>query len=418
MSNYLDKLKFNIDDCVKCGTCRPVCPTFNAGLTEGASARGKIALADFKEKGLVDGTSVTFKKHMIDCTLCGACEEVCPQNIKIPLIVMKQRGDILRNSFSGKIKAFLLSSVLRSKILKNISFLILKMFTPILFRKKQFGLESRFPLPVLNSKRLIPEPPKKDFLETVRTVEGRAGDKGVENPVKVGFFSGCGINYIVPHVGESTLNVLENAGVSVVTPLNQLCCGMPAQAHGLRIEAIEFAKENVQIFNDLDLDYIVTSCATCGHSLKSMYNELIEDCGDENLINDFKKFSSKVRDITELLVDDLNFPQRGINFKESVTVHDPCHLGRGQGVTSQPRNLLAQAGYKVKEMTDSDRCCGLGGGLTFSDYDMSKIVTNEKSNNIVATGADIVATGCPGCMVQIQDGLNRNGINKQGKSVV
>lgn len=410
--NYNEKLKFDVDNCVKCGTCRPVCPTFNAGLTEGAAARGKIALIDFKNIGLIDGKGVAFNKHMVDCTLCGACTEVCPHNIETPLLVMKERGDLIQGSLKGRIKGFVLSKVLGSKKLKDFLFSLLKIVRPLIFKSKDYGLESRFPIPVLNHKRLIPKLPNKDFLKTARAIDGRKSKDGVE-PKRVGFFSGCGINYIVPNVGESTLNVLEDAGVEVVTPQDQLCCGMPAQAHGLRQEALDFAKENVRIFNDLKLDYIVTSCATCGHSLKNMYGELIEDTDDENLKKDFKNFSSKVRDITELLIDDLEFIQRSVGGNKSVTIHDPCHLARGQGIKSEPRELLVSGGYKIAEMENSERCCGLGGGLTFSDYDMSKTITDEKSKNIEATEAEVVATGCPGCMVQIQDGLNRNGIDKK-----
>lgn len=409
---YNDRLQFDIDNCVKCGTCRPVCPTFNAGLTEGAAARGKIALIDFKNKDLIDGKGRAFNKHMVDCTLCGACVEVCPHNIETPLLVMKERGDLIKGSLKGRLKGYLLNNILGSKKIKDFAFTLIRLTSFIFFKTKEHGMESRFPIPVLNAKRLIPKLPKKDFLKIARTVSGRVGGDGLK-PKRVGFFSGCGINYIVPNVGESTLNVLENAGVEVVTPLDQLCCGMPAQAHGLRDEALDFAKENVRIFNDLKLDYIVTSCATCGHSLKEMYGELVQDTDDESLKKDFKNFSSKVRDITEFLVDDLNFTQRTVGNNQSVTVHDPCHLARGQGIKNQPRELLKGGGFEITEMENSDRCCGLGGGLTFSDYDMSKTITDEKSRNIKATGADIVATGCPGCMVQIQDGLNRNGLNKK-----
>ncbi|MBI5234541.1 MAG: (Fe-S)-binding protein, partial [Deltaproteobacteria bacterium] len=170
-----------------------------------------------------------------------------------------------------------------------------------------------------------------------------------------------------------------------------------------------FALKNLEAFEGLNLDYITTACATCTNSLKNIFVRLLGSCNAE-LKERVIKFSSKVIDMTELsasLTKGEGCAQRGIK----VTYHDPCHLARGHGVKNEPRGLLKKAGYELVEMDDPGRCCGMGGGLTFANHELSVEIAMKKAEDIVSTGAQIVATACPGCIIQIRDALTRMGAN-------
>ena len=224
---------------------------------------------------------------------------------------------------------------------------------------------------------------------------------------------------MLPNIGDASLKLLEKAGASVVVPLEQRCCGMPALGMGAVETAKSLALKNLEAFEQYELDYITTACATCGDGLKRRFKELLSDEYQERV----EAFSEKVRDITELLVNELNFMGAArhsplTTHYSIVTYHDPCHLRRGQDIADEPRKLIEMSGAKLKEMSHPCRCCGLGGSFNITDYDFSMEINRKKAEDIKNTGAQIVATACPGCMIQIKDGLHQLGANTKVVHVI
>jgi len=179
---------------------------------------------------------------------------------------------------------------------------------------------------------------------------------------------------------------------------------------------------NLEVFEAHDLDFITTSCATCTDGLKNKFRKLLEDEGPE-MKRRVDVFCGKVRDITDLLVNELKLPASMSDLKVSedgavVTYHDPCHLRRGLGIKDEPRELIETAGFRIKEMKHPCRCCGLGGSFSITNYDLSSEINMLKAEDIKGTGAEIAATACPGCMVQLRDGLHKIDARVEVKHIV
>ncbi|MBI5893762.1 MAG: (Fe-S)-binding protein [Deltaproteobacteria bacterium] len=451
----LEQFSQEIKQCVLCGTCKSVCPTFSVINRETASARGKVALCSAFLKGEI-GLSERFTKHINECVLCGACEESCPNDVHVPDIILAARREIFKNNKVDFTRTAV-SKLLGSEKIGNTVIKIASKVQNIFFKRvpEESGLHRRFPLPFINEKRLVPKLAEKFFLESVdqrsESValgfipnEGPLPIKGNATSPKIGFFAGCLINYIYPHIGEASLKVIEKAGASVIVPLDQSCCGMPAIGVGDIEAAKKLALKNLEAFERYELDYITTACATCGHGLKRRFKDLLGNEYPERI----NAFSNKVRDITELLVNELGQggypsgnPSEGwvgmgggkseiaspliksvarndITPNSLVTYHDPCHLSRGQGIKDEPRKLIEMSGHKFKEMNHPCRCCGLGGSFNITNYELSMEINREKAEDIKNTGADIAATACPGCIMQIKDGLHKIGTKTKVMHVV
>jgi glycolate oxidase iron-sulfur subunit len=225
--------------------------------------------------------------------------------------------------------------------------------------------------------------------------------------MRVAFFAGCATDFIFPEVGRATIAFLTRQGVEVLFPKGQGCCGLPVFGSGAFALAREIADKNVTVFSGLqEVDYIITSCASCGSALKEGYSTYLADTRERE--KRYKKFGAQVKDINEFIVDILKPPPEV--FKTTlpqgtkVTYHDPCHLVRYQKISEQPREIIKSiAGLELVEMREPDRCCGMGGSFNVRYYDLSKQIAGHKMRAIADTGAAIVATACPGCMIQLID---------------
>ncbi|MBI5681809.1 MAG: (Fe-S)-binding protein [Deltaproteobacteria bacterium] len=409
-----------LSNCVLCGTCRSVCPTFDVVKMEQASPRGKTALC----KALLNneiGLSERFIKHINECVLCGACRESCPNDVPVPEIVITARGEAFKN---GKIDftRTAISKFFGSEKAGNTFVKFASKIQNLFFKRvpEESGLHRRFPLPFIGKNRLMPQLAKEFFLE-VRSQKSEVRSKKDKSQHCIGFFAGCLINYIYPHIGEASLSVLERIGASVIVPLDQACCGMPAVGAGDIETAKKLAIKNLLAFERYELDYITTACATCGEGLKRRFKELLADEGD-GMQQRVERFAHKVKDITELLANEV-----GVKYFTShlppptsqiVTYHDPCHLSRGQGIKDEPRELIEFSGYRFKEMSHPCKCCGLGGSFNITNYEFSMEINRKKAMDIKNTGAQIAATSCPGCIMQIKDGLHKIGAKTKVVHVV
>jgi glycolate oxidase iron-sulfur subunit len=225
---------------------------------------------------------------------------------------------------------------------------------------------------------------------------------------QVGFFLGCAQSLLFAEESKITVQVLSRNGCSVFTPREVECCGMPAHGYG-RLDLVrKQAKHNIAAFEKQKLDVIVTDCATCGSTLKE-YGTYLKD--DPKWAERAMAFSSEVRDVSEFLVEiPLEKPKGKIQTR--VTYHDPCHLRRAQKVWKQPRDILKLIdGLEFVEMPEADWCCGSAGSQLITHYETSVQVLDRKMDHLASTQAQVVASGCPGCQMQLSTGIKRRGLD-------
>ncbi len=420
MGKDLELLK-EMERCVHCGACRAVCPTFSVFQREMAAARGKISLCHAFEQGEV-GLSDKLIDAVKGCLTCAACRENCPNSVDLPSIILAiraaiydKRGLPLRNAVVDR--------ALSSPFLLSLAMKAGSIISPLLLKgvPETSGLHLRFPLPFIDRERLLPAIAERSFIDVATQVHRDRGKEKAPRHLRVGLFAGCLINYMLPEIGVASLKVLERAGVEVFVPSGQGCCGMPALNMGDRGTAKMLALKNLMAFEDEPVDFIITSCATCATGLKMHLKELLSD--EESDIRDKAEgFASKVREISEFIIRDTKKCAHGIDIKigngRSVTYHDPCHMSRYLRLKDEPRELLEATGMRFVEMGHPCRCCGLGGTFSIDYYEATKRIGMEKAADIEETGADMVATSCPGCVIQLKDALHHIGVEKKVLHVV
>ncbi len=382
----LEKYRKEISRCVKCGSCGAVCPSYLHERDESFSARGRMTLI----KAVLDGrlaVSGIFKDRLATCTTCLACETSCPSNVPVTEIIQTAKEQAVAEFGMGIINSVIATLVKQPALFRAAAWL-----APVVLHY------SKRPGSGVKEQRLRSAPDKD--------VRGRA-PCGVRNEKKgvrktrgrVAFFPGCAVEYFQPDIGKATIAVLNAIGYDVLVPEDLKCCGRPLLSLGDRNAAEELAAHNAALFEALKVDVIVTACASCGLTFKKEYPTLLRPVAKTPVVLDIHEFLSGRIAGTDLK------PVR-----KSVTVHDPCHLGRGQGLSRTVRDLLQSIpGLTLVEMKDPDRCCGFGGVMRITHRELSDGIAEDKIKNIFASGAALVATGCPGCRMQIADALRRQG---------
>lgn len=404
----LAQFREEIAQCVKCGACRAHCPVFGAEKHEGRVARGKIALAN----ALLDGEVEMEERFLLDmsqCLLCGSCYAECPNQVPTEEIVAATRREIVKqrglSSFGKGVTTVLEHQGLMDLLAKSGGRL-----SSLLFKKlpENSGLRLRFPAPFISPDRTLPPLTGKPFRDRVPEII-----RGAEGQPTVLFFTGCGINYLYPETGEALLKALSFLGVTVIIPRRQVCCGLPAVSAGAARTVEGLAEQNQSVFNLYRFDHIVTACASCNAGLGKLYPEL----GAE-----FADLKSRVKDIFVFLVE-MGLADRLAELpkakdRKRVTFHDPCHL-RTRGITKEPRQILKSLPQvEFVEMENAGRCCGLGGTYSVYHYGTSKKIGAGKAGWIAASGADLVATDCPGCIMQLQDSINHAGAGQRALHIL
>ncbi len=376
-ANLLAPYRKEISRCVKCGSCGAVCPTYLHERDESYSARGRVALV----KAVLDGrltVSEIFKDRLATCAACLACESACPSNVPVTEILQAAKEQAIAESGTGIISAFLAGTMKQPALVRAAAWL-----APVVLHYTRQGTGDR--------------------------EQGAGGSKSSKFKVqssaktprrgRVAYFPGCAVDYIKPDIGSATIDVLNAIGYDAIVPDGLKCCGRPLLSLGDRRAAKELAAHNAALFDALQVDAIVTACASCGLSFKKDYPKLLGPGAKMPVVQDIHDFLAGRLTGTELNP-----------VCKSVTVHDPCHLGRGQGLSRTVRDLLrAIPGLTLVEMKDPDRCCGFGGVMRITHRKLSDGIVEDKVNNIIATRAAVVATGCPGCCMQIADALRRHG---------
>ena len=395
LEDYRDEIKH----CVKCGGCRAHCPAFGAERHEGRVARGKIALADALLDGDVD-LEDQFLLDMSQCLLCGSCYSQCPNKVHTEEIVAATRREIARRKGLSTF-GFGVATVLKHPKLMNLLAKSGGKLSSLLFKKipENSGLRLRFPAPFISSDRTLPPVTTKPLRERFPEII-----PGKEGAPRVLFFTGCGLNYMYPESGEALINALKFLGVTILIPAEQACCGLPAVSAGASSTVERLAAINLEMFAKHQYDTIVTACASCHSGLGQVYAGMVGGEGD---------YQKKIRDIFVYLVEQ-GLPEKLAELPKTekrvkVTYHDPCHL-RNHGITKEPRAILkALPQVDYVELPGPGSCCGLGGTYSVYHYDTSKRIGAKKAALVEETGAELVATDCPGCIMQLQDSINHAG---------
>jgi glycolate oxidase iron-sulfur subunit len=390
-------------NCIRCGLCLAVCPTYRESYKEASSPRGRVALA---RKGL-DGElelSPNLYEQMYGCFACMACNDICPVGIKPAELSLAMRH-VQEQKQPAAWKKTLFENLIPHPLRMEAATWPLRIYQNLGIRRLVYALRLTHLLPnqLRDMEAMLPRLPQRPLRQALPTVTPARGDE----KRKVGFFLGCAQSLLFAEESAATVRVLSRNGCEVTTPNEVVCCGMPAHGYG-RLDLVrEHAKHNIAVFEKSDLETIVTDCATCGSTLKE-YGEYLKD--DPEWAERAEKFSSKVRDISEYLTEiPLEKPKGRLEAR--VTYHDPCHLRRAQKVWKQPREILNLIdGLEFVELPEADWCCGSAGSQLITHYETSLQVLARKMDNLADTKAQIVASGCPGCQMQLNTGIQRHGL--------
>lgn len=400
----LKRVEDQLKKCVKCGACRTNCPAFATFQREPAVARGKVALAQHILEDDIELDDQTYQA-MSKCLLCGSCVEKCPNDVPTDEIVIAARESLAKKRGLTTFHAAV-GQVIKNRSRMKMGARMASLLGPLFFKKvpETSGLRLRFPVPFIGNKRFIPEIAKNSFIEQhPEVIPGEPGKP------RIAFFVGCMTNFVYTDVGEAALTLFRRLGCTIIIPKGQQCCGLPGMSGGDIATVRELAERNLAEFEKYEVDYVMTACATCGGALHRLY-PLVVGKRNPELRARLESLAKKTVDASQLLQQlGLDPSETGSGEALRVTYHDPCHL-RTRGITKQPRELLkGTPGIELVEMEGADKCCGLGGTFNVYHYDSSMDINIVKSEAIVATGAQVVATGCPGCMMQLSDGLKQHG---------
>jgi glycolate oxidase iron-sulfur subunit len=387
-------------NCIRCGLCLAVCPSYQATMKEASSPRGRVALA---RKGLDGELELTpnLYEQMYGCFACMACNDLCPVGIKPAELALAMRHVQEQQQPAGW-KKTLFEGLIPHPDRMEAATWPLRIYQNLGIRRLAYALRLTRILPgqIRDMEAMLPRLPQRPL----RQVLPRVTPARNETKYRAGFFLGCAQSLMFAEESAATVRVLSRNGCEVTTPKDVECCGMPAHGYGRFDLVRKAAKHNIAIFEKSDLDVIVTDCATCGSTLKE-YGEFLKD--DPEWAERAAKFSQKVRDVSEFLGEiPLEKPKGRVEAR--VTYHDPCHLRRAQKVWKQPRALLGLIdGLEFVELPESDWCCGSAGSQIITHYETSMEVLDRKMDNVASTGAEVIASGCPGCQMQLITGVKR-----------
>jgi glycolate oxidase iron-sulfur subunit len=369
--------------CVHCGLCLGSCPTFLETGDENESPRGRIYLMRQLQAGRLPLEGATVK-HLDRCLGCRACEAVCPSGVMYGELLETTREHIERH-YQRSVWQTLLRRVAIEQVFPYPWRMKLALLPVRLARA--LGLRKWLP----QVAELIPETLSACALPEVSPAIGpRRG--------RVGFVRGCVQSVMFGDTNAATVRLLNRAGYDVITPPDQVCCGALYAHTGNLTEARRCARHNVAVFEREQLDGIIINAAGCGSTLKEYGHLLGTDAGQQ--------FARRVRDLSEVLLPSSLRPRPS----GKVTYHEACHLVHAQRIAQAPRDLIrAVAGANFVELPESDVCCGSAGSYNLTEPDMAQRLQQRKAANILRTGAEIVVTTNPGCILQIRAGLQRAG---------
>ncbi len=396
--------------CMRCGFCLPTCPTFVLTGRERSSPRGRVAMARAVAEGKLS-FGKAMKEEAYFCLDCRACTTACPSGVKAGEVMEVCRSQVHQQQPLPKWQAGFRNFILQ-KMLPDPNLLETSMLPARLYQKlgiqwlvRNSNLLKLGPEWVAKAEGMMPElyPPLRPQLPDVVPAEG-------EQRGRVAFFLGCIMTLMYAEVSRQTVRVLAQQGFEVVTPKTQKCCGAPHLTEGDRDTTRSLAQHNLDLFMELDVDAIVTDCAGCGAALKE-YEELLEESGEHEKL---ATFHSKIKDVSEFLIEQ-GLRTDGLKpVEQIVTYHEPCHLCHAQGISRQPRELIkAIPGIDFRELNEASWCCGSAATFSLKYTDESQQILDRKLENIQSTGAELLVTANPGCHLQLAWGLKQAGMSQR-----
>ena len=393
-------------DCVHCGLCLSACPTYLATGQENASPRGRIYLM----RGVVEGRiplAGLAAEEAFRCVGCRACETACPSGVEYGSMLELMREEVdqqgLRNGWPRSVERFALRQILPKRWR-------LHALVSLLGLAQRSGLD-RFVLSLLSKLSLLPESVRHahGFMPDIPSRRARR-PLPIHTPAIgerrgcVAFLAGCVMHEIFPDVNRATVRVLAENGYDVLVPRAQGCCGALHAHSGDSETAHRLAARNAAAFAEHSIDALVVNSAGCGTALR----EAEAWIGEEG-----RALAEKVRDVCEFLDEvGLRFPENP-NDRSPIRIcyDDPCHLIHTQGVAKAPRRLLESLpGVELVAHENPDHCCGAAGIYNLTQRELSGQILEEKMNSLAQVNPDLIATGNPGCMMQLRRGVEERGM--------
>ncbi len=393
--------------CIHCGLCLPVCPTYELTKMERSSPRGRIRLIKAVAENKLSISKV-FVDEMNFCLDCQACQSACPAGVKYGSLLEASRAET--EKYNKPLVRILKKLVLKYILASN---KMLRIAAKFLYLYQASGLKKLFvKLGILKlvSKKLAdihelsPGISSKFSDEIINEIELAEG----KEKTKLAFHVGCIMNVMFADVNCDTVNLLKKINCTIYTPAKQVCCGS-LQAHNGDIEtAIKLAEKNILTFDKYDYEFLISNSAGCGAFMKEYKNLFWQN---SNLYKMAEKFSKKVLDLSEFVINN-----KVVRFEDNsgkiVTYHDACHLVHSQKIFEQPRELIKSTkGCKFIEMPHASDCCGSAGIYNILNYTDSMKVLEKKIDNLKIVNPDLIITGNPGCIAQLNFGIKNKSLN-------
>src|SRR5437764_3405038 len=421
--------------CIRCAACANICPPYQqvGGHVFGYIYSGAIGLV------------VTPFHHGLDadagpqslCVSCNACETVCPVEIPLPNLILDVRSRVVEAKGLPWLKKVIFAVMARPRLFDSAVRFFSKAQLPMtrgskFIRARNLGIFGKLPgvrsIADLARWRSLPafaSRPLGDRLKAqlVRSSGSTAIQVGAEQSViTVCYFAGCMIDRLFPEMGEAAIKVLDACGVRVTFPQKENCCGLIALNSGDRADCVKMARQTItvleQALEQSKADYIVGATTSCVVTLSQDYIRLFEDLQQQEWLQRARALAAKVMDFASfvdhvLLANGTKLPVRKSDGKAGeviVTYHDSCQSINCLGLRSEARHIIQEAlGLELREMPQSDVCCGLGGATSIEHGDVAERLMNNKLNNAGSTGATVLVADNPGCLMHLRGGVDASG---------
>ena len=381
----LAKRLMTLDDriiaCMKCGMCQAVCPMFGATMMEADVARGKLALVDnLAHEMIADPEAVAYLGL-------------------------------------HPVKKMVFRALLPYPGLFNFAMRVGAPMQRVIFRSNK-DTQNTACAPMLNF-MLGDRHIRSLALKPLHAIYGNLDEPRVMGGLKVAFFPGCMGDKLYVDVSEACIKVLHHHNVAIYMPSSFACCGIPALSSGDAEGMVKQMAKSLAAFGESSFDYVLTACSSCTSTIKELWPRYAARLGSVEQ-HQAEALAAITMDINEFLVKVLKVEAvESLPGAKTVTYHDSCHLKKALGLSEEPRTIIkTNPNYKLVEMKEADRCCGCGGSFNLFHYDLSRVIGQRKRDNVVATGAHVVAAGCPACMMQLEDVLSHNNDPVQVKHTI
>jgi glycolate oxidase iron-sulfur subunit len=392
--------------CNKCGFCQVACPIFRATGQEGGVARGRLALVRALIEGRMEWTR-ELEEPLFNCLLCGACTTNCFPAVATADLVLAARSDYQDQVGRGPAHRLLFDHLLShpGRLKLAVRAVSLGKKSGLSGIVRALGMLRFLGHDFPKAEKIIDRFPAAALRDVIKpgVLEGKG------HKLRIAYFVGCGMDLVCPQAAQASVGLLLELGRTVEV-LDNCCCGLPAMTYGDRQAARKMAERNLRTMASGRFDVVVTDCSSCASFLKK-YPELFAGDGATQL--EAKEAASRVKDMVQALemrsCAGTRLPERTRSLV--VTYHDPCHARRGQKLVREPRELLKSLpDIEYREMPEADWCCGGAGSYALFHYDLSRKVLERKIDNVAKTGADVVVTSCPACIIHLSYGVRQRGL--------